>query len=133
MNTTTTTSGPFGITDAGRRLAAAHAEARRAGGIGRYIAARLSDGATDGVIYDTRADAIRHQLHETQCLYVMVQPGLLTEREATQLIDVHRRVYDAGFRLTDPDTLTPILPVDDLESRAALSAAFRSSVRPVKL
>jgi hypothetical protein len=114
----------FGITDAGRRLSAAHAEARRAGGEGRWIAARLSDGCTDGRIYDQRADAVRHQIHETQCVYVMVQPGLMTEREASKLIEVNQRAYDAGFRFVDPNTISPILPTGDNASRLVLSQSL---------
>lgn len=93
------------VTDAGRRLAEAHERARAAGGVGRFIAARLSDGRTDGAIYDTRDDAIRHQLDETQCAYIVVQPAAMPDEEATGLLDVNRRIYAAGMRTTDPDTV----------------------------
>lgn len=90
-------------TDDGRRLADAHNAARRQGGGGRWIAARLSDGGTDGVIYDARADAVRHQLHETQCAYIRVFPiSDMTAAEATAILRVNRDAYNAGYRMVDP-------------------------------
>jgi hypothetical protein len=96
-------------TNEGRRMAEAHNTARRNGGELRWIAVRLSDGGSDGVIYDRRADAVRHQIHETQCAYVMVQPADMTPAEATALIRMHRDAYAAGYRMTDPHE-SPFMP-----------------------
>lgn len=91
------------ITDRGRRLSEAVETARQRGGVGRFIAARLSDGRTDGQIYDTRDDAVRHQLHATQCAYLVVPPGPMPPAEATAWLRLHERLYDAGVDLQDPD------------------------------
>jgi hypothetical protein len=54
------------------------------------------------VIYDSRQDAIRHQIHETQCMYLRVIPTLMTAAEATALVVLHRKAYAAGMRMIDP-------------------------------
>lgn len=101
---------PFGalVKEDGRRLSDAVNLAVLLGGAGRWIAGRLSDGSTDGLIYDSKADAIRHQLHENQCAYVKVPPGGMPPLEATRYLQIHRELYAAGARLADPD-MTPDL------------------------
>lgn len=114
-------TGPAGlpINDRGRRAAEAHNAARAVGGWGRWIAIRLSDGTTDGVIYDDRDAAIAHQLHEQQCFYVIVHPVDMTATEATALLNVAERAYDAGFDFTNPAGAVPIAPVAPPLNRAA--------------
>jgi len=73
------------------------------GNVGRWVAIRLSDGGTDGVIYDTRAHAIAHQLHETQCAYVRVPPDDMSPAAAYSYLTTVRALYDAGIPLADPD------------------------------
>lgn len=81
------------------------------GNVGRWVAIRLADGSSDGVIYDTRADAIEHQLHESLCCYIKVPPTGVTVEEASRFMAFNRLAYDNGFRLTDPsDQRTPIMP-----------------------
>lgn len=91
----------YEVTDDGRRLADAHEVARLAGGTGRWIAARLSDGGTAGEVFDRRDQAVRH--HSTDHMYVQIQPGPMPPQEATALIDVHRRALAAGWDFTDPN------------------------------
>lgn len=119
----------FGISPAGERLAEAHADARRRGGEGRWIAAKLSDGRTDGNIYDTREEAIRHQLHETLCCYVLVQPGLMPPREASEWLRLNRQIYDAGYRISDSDTLSPIVGQGDFAQRARIAQGLQEAAR----
>ena len=69
----------------------------------RWVAVRLSDGGTDGVLYDTRRDAVRHQLDEMQCAYVCIPPTQMSVCAAEVFLAFHRKAYAAGFRLTDPD------------------------------
>lgn len=99
----------FKVTDRGKRLAEAVRVARAAGGEGRWIAARLSDGGTDGAVYDDRAAAVRHQLHETQCAYLKVPPAPMPDHEASGWLDLNERAYDAGMRLEDPAGPQPML------------------------
>jgi hypothetical protein len=130
MNTDRAAGHGHAVTDRGRRLAEAAAAARAAGGEGRWIAARLSDGGTDGRIYDLRADAVRHQLHETQCAYVMVPPGAMPEHEASKFLELAERIYAAGYNLTDPES-TPMLTTASVPAlnRAARRRATREALR----
>lgn len=68
-----------------------------------WVAVRLSDGGTDGIVYDTRRNAIRFQLHETQCAYVQVPWDNFPVHHAERFLAIHRDLYKAGFRMTDPD------------------------------
>lgn len=97
--------------DAARRCADIVTLAGVASRTGQWLAIRLSDGGYDGVTYDHRADAVRHQLHETQCAYVKIPPGGMTPREAEAFLGYHRALYDAGFRLPDPEFALPLMPL----------------------
>lgn len=70
-----------------------------------WIAIRLSDGGSDMVIYETKQDAVRHQLHEQQCAYIAFRNliGGASEKEMLRYLRFNRMAYDAGFRLPDPD------------------------------
>ena len=78
---------------------------------GKWVAIRLSDGGSDGVLYDTRDAAINHQLHESLCLYAQVMPGGMSPKEADALLTAHRAIYDAGFRVNGPEDHTPAIPI----------------------
>lgn len=82
------------------------------GAIGQWVAIRLSDGGSDGQLYDKRADAVRHQLHETQCAYVCIPLGGMTAVEAESFLNWNRKLYDGGMRMTDPDKefIQPLIP-----------------------
>lgn len=125
------------VSDEGKRLTQAVLEARAAGGEGRWIAARLSDGSTDGNIYDLKQQAIDHQVDETLCAYLQVPPAAMPPQEATRWIEMHRGMYAAGMRLQDPGgrTAEP-LSVDQADllnrqgaflNRAARRQAARSN------
>ncbi len=70
---------------------------------GKWVAIRLSDGGSDGTLYDSKRDAVRHQLHEQQCCYVAIPPSGMNACSAESYLALHRKMYDAGMRLTDPD------------------------------
>lgn len=90
--------------DAARRLSdAVNLHVAVGGNTGRWLAARLSDGGTDGTLYDTRRDAIEHQLHESLCCYVKIPVDGMPPRAAEAFLRIHRQAYDAGLRFTDPD------------------------------
>lgn len=91
-----------------------------AGNAGKWAAIKLADGSSDGIAYDERADAIEHQLHESLCCYVKIPYDDMPPREAEAFMAVNRKLYDAGFRLTDPDDeRMPIMPYR-MEEVAAL-------------
>lgn len=71
----------------------------------KYIAFRMSDGTSDGVLYDTKRDAVTHQLSEQQCFYVSFRNLMngASPREMQAYINFVRDAYDHGFRLVDPD------------------------------
>jgi hypothetical protein len=70
-----------------------------------WMAFRLSDGSSDGVVYETRRDAVKHQLHEQQCFYVCFRniAGGAKPEEMAVFIKVNRDAYNAGMRLIDPE------------------------------
>lgn len=73
------------------------------GNWGRWCAIRLSDGGSDGFTYDTKADAVRHQLHEKQCCYVYIPPDGMSPKSAEIFMSINRKLYDAGMPLAHPD------------------------------
>jgi hypothetical protein len=71
--------------------------------IGKWVAIRLADGGSDGKLYDTKAEAVRYQLHENMCAYVCIPPGGMPPEDALVYLRVNRQLYDNGMRLADPD------------------------------
>ena len=71
-----------------------------------WVAIRLSDGGHDGVLYESKRDAVRHQLDEFLCVYFSYRnapSGFASPKDAQLWLDFNRAAYDAGFRLPDPD------------------------------
>lgn len=92
--------------DAARRCSetiSLHLMADREQAINSWVAIRLSDGGSDGQLYDTRSDAIRHQLHEMQCAYIKITPDGISVKDAGLFLKLNRKAYDAGLRFADPD------------------------------
>lgn len=101
----------FGFSDAARRCSEVVNMHALAGAYGKWVAIRLSDGGSDGIAYDTRADAIQHQLHERLCCYISVPLGYMHVGEAEAFMKLNRDLYDKGMRLSDPagkDAMVPI-------------------------
>lgn len=78
----------------------------------KWIAIRLADGGYDGTLYDTREDAIRHQLDERFCAYVAMQSMIqgANPRDCAIYLEYHRQAYDANMRLHEPEAPQLILP-----------------------
>ena len=94
----------------------------------RWVAIRLIDGGSDGVLYDTKRDAVRHQAHEQRCAYVCVAPGGMSPCAAESYLATHRKLYDAGFRLADPDAPhggRQVIPRLTREDQRAVMARLR--------
>ena len=70
--------------------------------IGKWVACALSDGRSDGVLYDTKGDAVAHQLHEQWAMYVCI-PAELSPADAASLLRSNRQLRETGYRLADPD------------------------------
>lgn len=71
----------------------------------KWLAFRLQDGSSDGVIYDSRKDAVKHQFDERRCAYFSFRNclGGTNARDMAIFLNFCREAYDAGFRLIDPD------------------------------
>lgn len=76
------------------------------GAIGSWFAAALTDGTSDGHIYPSKKSAISHQHHnEMYYTYIQITPANMTVCSAEAMLTVARKLYDAGFRMTDPDDM----------------------------
>lgn len=51
-----------------------------------WVAIRLSDGGSDGVLYDDKNVAVFFQLHPEQCAYMYILPTGISPREATSFL-----------------------------------------------
>lgn len=99
--------GEFGEhSDAAKRVRdeyALHRLADPIGHIGKWFAVALADGASDHVLYDSRQECVSHQHHnEMYYAYIQIVPATMTACEAETFLLTVRKMYDAGFRLTDP-------------------------------
>lgn len=99
---------PFGDhSDAAKRASDAYRLHKAALGqlaVGRFLAVALADGSSDGVLYDTKRDAVRHQHHNEQMYaFICINPGDLNPCEAEEFLALNRMFYDRGIRLSDPD------------------------------
>lgn len=130
----------FGHSDTAKRAADHHNLHLTAVGldaVGRFFAVALHDGSSDGVLYDSKADAVRHQRHNEQFYcYVPITPAAKTPCEMETWIAYVRALYDAGARLPDRDAPhggpqpIPRLTIED--QRAAVRSA-RFGTRPTNL
>lgn len=112
--------------DAGQRMADAlnaHVVFSK-GCFGRWMAIRLEDGSSDGTLYDTREDAIRHQRFEHQAWYELVKPRSYSADECALTLMYARAAYDAGWRPADsPAFIAPVR----IEDRALKIRQLRSA------
>jgi hypothetical protein len=66
---------------------------------GKWVAFRLSDGGSDNVLYDTREQAIDHQLHPLQSCYLVIPPTGFTLEEIREFLTLSRAMYNKGARI----------------------------------
>ncbi len=78
----------------------------------KWIAVRLNDGGHDGNLYDSREDAINHQLDERFCCYVAMQSMITGAKplDCAIYLEFHRQAYDANMRLHEPQAPQLIVP-----------------------
>jgi len=93
------------------------------------LAVRLSDGSTDGNLYESMQDAVRHS-DETRHFYFHFKGNLggVSVRECALVLQFHREAREAGLPQGDPDRkeqITPFLSTygHDVYSRIQRSAA----------
>jgi hypothetical protein len=59
-----------------------------------WVAIRLSDGGSDGVLYPAKEIAVAFQLHPRQCAYLKVLPDGIPPREATSFLYHTAQLYE---------------------------------------
>lgn len=75
--------------------------------IGRWFAARLSDGTSDHVLYDNKRDAVIHQHHDEQhYTFIKIGPYDMTPCSAAVMLKTARALAEKGMRFADPDSKT---------------------------
>jgi hypothetical protein len=73
--------------------------------IGKWFAVKLHDGDSDQVLYDSKIDAVTHQKHNEQYYaFVQIGPWNMTPKDAETFLAMHRRMYDRGLHMADPDS-----------------------------
>jgi hypothetical protein len=92
--------GPLGVySDASRRISdtiTLHLLADPDGNYGKWCAFRLSDGTSDGVVYDDPVAAADAQLHYKQCAYIQIHRSGISAKAASVMLTYYRTVYENG-------------------------------------
>jgi hypothetical protein len=132
----------FDHSDAAKRVSDnynLHRVANPYGSIGKWIAVALSDGRSDGVLYDSKHDSVKHQHHdELWYAYICVNPTSMTPCDAEIFLKMHRMMYEKGIRLADPDEVSGGREVIKRAAREDQSSLMRSinsggTIRPSNL
>jgi hypothetical protein len=73
-----------------------------------WVAIRLLDGGSDGVLYGSKADAVRHTDEFTHLYfsYRGAPQGFTNVRDAAIYLEFHRLAFNAGGRWADKDDRT---------------------------
>ena len=95
--------GPAPYSDAARRIADSITLHILANEHGYWAAYRLADGGTDHTAYLSRADAIKHQFHESFCFYVLIPRDQMSAHEAEHLLHFYRECRDRGIPIAAPE------------------------------
>jgi len=125
---------PTGHSDAARRVADTYMLHRVAnpglGSVNKVFAVALSDGSSDGVLYDTMAACIRHQKHNARWYaYLRVGREEMSVCAAASVLKIHRDADAAGLKFVDRDDpsfgmeLIPRLTVEDNQRMTSALAA----------
>lgn len=93
-----------------------HVSAVLAEGSGRerpgFIAVRLADGKPAdeaNPLYDSRADATRHHIHNTNVFYVRIGREHMPLNEALIVLQMHRMARKRGVVFTEEEIIVPQL------------------------
>ena len=87
-----------------------HVDAQGSEAFGKYVAIRLADGKSpDNALYDTRRDAVRHNIHDPWCFYVRISPGGIQPREAWVVLGYARQAKDNGAVFQNEEPIVPML------------------------
>lgn len=76
-----------------------------------WVAIRLSDGRSDGNLYESRADAVRHTTNlEKGWFYVKVGAEQMGDREAVIVLQQARQAFSRGVIFAEEQVVTTMLP-----------------------
>lgn len=76
-----------------------------------FVAINLSDGRSpDGVLYDNRRDAVRHNRDDPYRFYVKVGVEMMPVREALIVLQMARMAFKRGVIFADEEVIAPQLP-----------------------
>lgn len=89
-----------------------------------FVAVSLADGRSDGVLYDTRADAVRHQ-SDPYNFYVKVGHNSMSLKEAWIVLNYARQAKAAGVVFADEQ---PALPQRLEVARFEIPRTFRGAM-----
>jgi hypothetical protein len=73
------------------------------GYVNHWMSFRLSDGVSNGDLYPTKRDAVKHVDNELRYLFLKMHPGGINECECDIMLTFTRDAVTNGFRLADPD------------------------------
>lgn len=78
-----------------------------------WMAFALADGDTDGTVYPSKSDAIRHQRNEFLYMYIAFRNllGGASPKDCQLLLDFHRHAYDNNMRMAEPEAPQLIMPL----------------------
>lgn len=75
-----------------------------------WVAIRLEDGRSDGDVYDSRKDAVRHTMNrEKGWYYVKVGAQSMSEREAIIVLQMARQAFKKGVVFAEADPIVPMM------------------------
>ncbi|HEY1699186.1 MAG TPA: hypothetical protein VGG75_05645 [Trebonia sp.] len=99
------------------------------------IACRLSDGTSDGTVYESRADAVRHQHHnERWYAFIRLQPSSMSVCAAASVLRMHRQSAALRADRDAPNGGLELIPRLNAEDQERQLAALAGLVRlPVAL
>lgn len=72
---------------------------------GQWAAFALADGSSDHKTYPSKADAVKaHGSNSDRFMYVKIPMDDMPPEHAMRFLMINRQLFEAGFKLTDPDT-----------------------------
>lgn len=129
-----------GHSDAAKRVSDwynLHRVAQGIDAVGKWLAFALQDGTSDGILYDTKLDAIRHQrLFEYYYFFCMVQPCSMSVCEAESVLYTQRILYKLSNRQSDsehPQGGRQLIPRLTEEDQFSMLRALQTRGRPSNL
>lgn len=76
----------------------------------QWIAIKLEDGRSDGTVYESRKDAVKHTaLKSRGWFYVKIGADSMGEREAIIVLQQARQAFAQGVIFAEEDPITPHL------------------------